>query len=342
VPSWRADVEANCDIAEEIARFFGYNNIPSTLLRGDTTSGGYTDAQKAELQLGEVCRALGYDEIISYSFISPSDYDRIRMPADDPRRDSLRILNPLGEDRSIMRTSILPSMMDILARNHSYRNASVRLYEIGKIYFKRPDGLADEPKVLSLGAYGGGMDFFALKGAVETLLDDARIGSVRFAACGDEPAYHPGRCAAVCVGERRIGILGQIHPLTAANYGMDCEVYCAELDFEALMALRGGTPVYAPLPRFPAATRDLSVVCAEDVTVGQLSESIRAAGGKYLEQVKYVGVYRGAPILPGLKSVTFSLTLRAEDQTLTVEHADETMAAVLAALRERHGAILRG
>ena len=341
VPSWRADVEASCDIAEEVARFYGYNNIPATLLRGDTTSGGYTEAQKAELALGEVCRALGYDEIISYSFLSPADYDRIRMAADDPRRDSLRILNPLGEDRSIMRTRILPSMLDILSRNFSYRNASVRLYEIGKIYRKRPDGLADEPKVLSLGAYGGGMDFFALKGAAETLLDAMRVPGVRFAACAEDSAYHPGRCAAVYAGDRRIGVLGQIHPLTAANYGMDCEVYCAELDFEALMELRGETPVYVPLPRFPATTRDLSVVCAEDVTVGAMTDTIRADGGRYLEKVEFVGIYRGAPILPGFKSVTFSLTLRAPDQTLTVEHADETMNAILAALREKHGAVIR-
>ncbi|MBQ7736364.1 MAG: phenylalanine--tRNA ligase subunit beta [Oscillospiraceae bacterium] len=341
VPSWRADVEANCDIAEEVARFFGYNNIPTTLLRGDTTSGGYTDAQKAELALGEVCRSLGYDEIISYSFISPADYDRVRMPADDKRRDSLRILNPLGEDRSIMRTSILPSMMDILSRNYNYRNASVRLYEIGKIYLKRPDGLADEPKVLSLGAYGGGMDFFTLKGAAETLLDSMRIPQVRFTACRGNAAYHPGRCAEVWSGETRLGVLGQLHPQTAANYGMDCEVYCAELDFEAMIALRGETPIYVPLPRFPAITRDLALVCDNAVTVGELIECIRSAGAEALKGVKFFDVYTGPGIPAGKKSVAFSLTLRSDDATLTDDHAEEAVALVLKALKEKLGAVIR-
>ena len=341
VPSWRADVEANCDIAEEVARFFGYNNIPTTLLRGDTTSGGYTEAQKAELSIGEVCRAMGYDEIISYSFISPADYDRIRMPADDPRRDSLRILNPLGEDRSVMRTSILPSMMDILSRNYSYRNDSVRLYEIGKIYKKRPDGLADEPKVLSLGSYGGGMDFFDLKGSVETLLDSMRIRPVRFIACKDNAAYHPGRCAEVFSGETRLGVLGQLHPLTAANYDIDCEVYCAELDFDTMITLRGAAPVYVPLPRFPAITRDLAVVCDAPITVGELEECIRSAGAEELKGIRFFDVYVGPGIPTGKKSVAFSLTLRSDEGTLTDEHAQSAMDKILTALREKLGAVIR-
>ena len=342
VPSWRGDVEASCDIAEEVARFYGYNNIPTTLLRGDTTTGGYNEEQKAEIRVGAACRALGYDEIITYSFISPSDYDKIGWTHDDPRRDSLKILNPLGEDRSVMRTSILPSMLEILARNCNFRNDNVMLYELGKVYFKRDDGLADEPKVLALGAYGD-MDFYRLKGAVEELLDTLRVGSetARFTAEKNNPSYHPGRCAAVTVGDTEVGVLGQIHPLVAKNYGIDEEVYCAELRFDRLLALRGGTPVYQPLPRFPAATRDLSLVCPEEVTVGALTDVIRENGGTYLESVRFVEVYRGAPILPGFKSVTFSLTLRAEDQTLTVEHAEETMNAILAGLKDAVGAVIR-
>ncbi|MBR1659406.1 MAG: phenylalanine--tRNA ligase subunit beta, partial [Oscillospiraceae bacterium] len=340
VPSWRADVEGMADLAEEVARFYGYDNIPMTLLRGDTTNGGYNEMQKAEITAGQACRALGYDEIITYSFISPSAYDKIRWPEGDPRRDSLRILNPLGEDSSIMRTSILPSMMDILSRNYHYRNASVKLYELGKVYFKRPDGLADEPKVLALGSYGGG-SFFALKGAVETVLDALRVPGARFLAEPSNPSYHPGRCAKVLIGDAEVGVLGQIHPLVAQNYGIDAEVYCAEMRFDRLYALRGDTPVYAPLPRFPAVTRDLSLVVEEKVTVGELAEAIRAHGGQYLESARYVGVYRGAPILPGFKSVTFSLGLRAEDQTLTVEHADEAIAALLRGLEQAVGAVIR-
>ena len=340
VPSWRGDVEHYSDVAEEVARFHGYNNIPSTLMRGDTTCGGYSEEQLVENRVGEACRALGYDEIITYSFISPSYYDKIGWAKDDPRRDSLKILNPLGEDTSIMRTTILPSMLEIMARNYALRNASVRLYELGRIYNKRPDGLADEPKILSLGAYGG-MDFYRLKGAVEAVLRALRIENVRYEAERENPSYHPGRCAKVWAGETLLGVLGQIHPLIAKNYGVEPEMYCAELSFDALLAARGATPVYKPLPRYPAVTRDLSLVCAEAVTVGELEAAIRDCGGQYLEAVEFVEVYRGAPILPGKKSVTFSLRLRAEDQTLTVDHADEAMAGILRGLEERHGAVIR-
>ncbi|MGN1001225.1 MAG: phenylalanine--tRNA ligase subunit beta [Oscillospiraceae bacterium] len=341
VPSWRGDVEHYSDIAEEVARFYGYNRIPVTLMRGDTTCGGYTPVQVAENAVGECCRAMGYDEIITYSFISPTYYDKIGWAADDPRRDSLKILNPLGEDTSIMRTTILPSMLEILTRNYNFRNKAVRLYELGRVYFKRPDGLADEPKMLALGAYGGNMDFYKLKGAVEEVMTRLRIGGVRFTPCADNPSYHPGRCAQVWAGDEPVGVLGQIHPLVAANYGVDEELYCAELKFDVLYDNRGGDPVYAPLPRFPATTRDLSVVCGEEVTVAQLSETIRAAGGKYLKGCDFVDVYTGAPIPLGKKSVTFALTLRADDETLTAEHAEETMAAVLQALKETRGAVIR-
>jgi len=341
VPSWRGDVEHYSDIAEEVARFYGYNNIPITLMRGDTTCGGYTPVQKIENRVGEICQAMGYDEIITYSFISPTYYDKIGWAADDPRRDSLKILNPLGEDTSIMRTTILPSMLEIVARNYNFRNEAVRLYELGKVYCKRADGLADEPKYLSLGAYGGGISFFTLKGAVEELLDTLRIKNYRFVTEKENPSYHPGRCAKLYVGETHLGVLGQIHPSVARNYGVDEDIFCAEIEFETLFSFCGDTPIYTPLPRFPASTRDLSVVCSEDVTVGALTETIKANGGRYLESVQFVEVYRGAPVLPGKKSVTFSLTLRAEDQTLTVEHAEETMNAILAALKETNGAVIR-
>src|SRR5699024_7811681 len=180
IPSWRADVEGIADLAEEVARFYGYNNIPVTLMRGETTQGGYSPEQEVERTLGQTCRSLGYDEIITYSFISPTYYDKIRWAKDDPRRKSMKIMNPLGEDTSIMRTTVLPSMLEILSRNYHYRNQAVRLYELGRVYFEREDGMADEPKVLSLGAYGDGMDFFTLKGAVEDLLASIRAENVTF------------------------------------------------------------------------------------------------------------------------------------------------------------------
>ncbi|MBE6908771.1 MAG: phenylalanine--tRNA ligase subunit beta [Ruminococcaceae bacterium] len=341
VPSWRGDVEHCCDIAEEVARFYGYNNIPNTLTKGETTRGGFTDVQRFERALGVSCRALGFDEIITYSFISPSYYDKIRMGADDPRRSSMKILNPLGEDTSIMRTTILPSMLEIITRNYNYRNKSARLYELGKIYLPRADGLADEPKMLSLGAYGEGVDFFSLKGAVEAILREARIPSVRFAVCADNAAYHPGRCAQVFSGDKLLGVFGQIHPLVCLNYGVEAEVYAAELSFEALYEKRGGKPEYRPLPKFPAATRDIAVVCRESVTVGALEECIRGAAGEVLREVTLFDVYRGAGILPGSKSVAFSLVLRADDRSLTSEEADATMRAIVDALEAKLDAHLR-
>ncbi len=341
VPSWRGDVEHYSDIAEEVARFYGYNNIPCTLMRGETTRGGFTEAQRFDRALGAACRTLGYDEIITYSFISPSYYDKIRMPADSPLRRSIKILNPLGEDTSIMRTTVLPSMLEIIARNYNYRNRSVRLYELGKIYLPRADGLADEPKLLSLGAYGDNMDFFTLKGGVEAILKACRIENVRFEACADNASYHPGRCAKVYAGEVELGVFGQIHPLVAANYGVDAEVYAAELRFDALYSVRGGIPVYQPLPKFPAVTRDIAVVCAESVTVGALEECIRRGAKGLLKKVELFDIYRGVGVAPGQKSVAFSLTLRADDRSLTGEEADGDVRSILALLENELGAKLR-
>lgn len=341
VPSWRGDVEHYSDIAEEVARFFGYNNIPNTPLRGETIGGGYTERQKAERKVGALARTLGFDEIITYSFISPSYYDKIRLPANSALRDSLMILNPLGEDTSIMRTTVLPSMLEILTRNYNYRNPSVKLYELGKVYFKRPDGMADEPKMLCLGAYGADMDFFAMKGAVESVLRGLRVENVRFVAETKNASYHPGRCAAVYAGDTPLGVVGEIHPLTAQNYGVDAELYAAELWLDAMLAARAGTPVYQPLPRFPAVTRDIAVTVESRIPAADLQATIRAAGGETLKACKVFDVYTGAPIPPGFKSVAFSLVMRSDDQTLTDDHADAIMQNVLKALKAEHNAILR-
>ena len=341
VPSWRGDVEHYSDIAEEVARFYGYNKIPCTLMRGETTRGGFSEQQRFDRAIGGAVRALGYDEIITYSFISPTYYDKIRMPKDSSLRNSLKILNPLGEDTSIMRTTILPSMLEIIARNHSYRNKSARLYELGKIYLPREDGLADEPKYLSLGAYGDGVDFFSFKGSIETLLHELRITDVKYVACTDNDSYHPGRCAKVYAGETYLGVFGQIHPLVAANYGMDTEVYTAELSFDAMYEKRGDIPVYQPLPKFPAVTRDIAVVCDEAVTVGALEESIRRGAKGLLKDVSLFDIYRGPGVAGGKKSVAFNLVLRADDRSLTGEEADEDVQSILAALKADHDAVLR-
>ena len=341
VPSWRSDVEHYSDIAEEVARFYGYNNIPDTLSNGLAARRGLTDIQQTENLLGSVCRAAGYDEIITYSFISPTYYDKIDLPKDSPLRDSLKILNPLGEDTSIMRTTTLPSMLEILTRNYNFRNKSAKLYELGRVYFKRADGLADEPKVLTLGAYGDNMDFFTLKGAVEAVLKQLRIENVRFLADSENPSYHPGRCAKVFSGDRLLGVLGQVHPHVAGNYGVDAELYAAELRFDALYENKGPQPLYQPLPKFPAVTRDIAVVCDVSVTVGELEDAIRKGAKGLLKDAALFDIYTGTGIAPGKKSVAFNLTLRADDRSLTAEEADADVKSILTALEQECGAVLR-
>ena len=341
VPSWRGDVAHYSDLAEEVARFTGYNNIPTTPMRGVTTQGGYSPEQVLERSLGTVCRSLGYDEIITYSFISPTYYDKIRWPEDDPRRKSLKIMNPLGEDTSIMRTTVLPSMLEILTRNYNYRNKTARLYELGRTYFEKEDGMADEPKVLSLGLYGPDESFFTLKGAVEALLGSIRAEQITFRAERNNPSYHPGRCAKVYAGEAEIGVLGQIHPLVAANYDVDTELYCAELSFDALIAAKGSDPEYVPLPKFPAVTRDIAVLVDTAVTVGDLEGCIQSAAKGLLKEVALFDIYNGANLPAGKKSVAFNLVLRSDERSLTAQEADDEVKVILDALEKGFGATLR-
>ena len=342
VPSWRGDCTMLADIAEECARFWGYNKIEATDIRGAATQGGYSEKTLFVRKLGTACRAMGYTEVMTYSFVSPSSFDKIKVPADSPLRDNYRILNPLGEDTSVMRTTALPSMLGVLSTNLNRRNMEAKLYEMATVYKKQPGKmLADERTVLTLGAYGGDVDFFALKGAVEALLCAARTPDVRFTADTETAAFHPGRCAAVWSGDTRLGTLGQIHPDVCAAYGLDGATYCAEIDVVLLHDLEGAEPVYTPLPRFPAITRDIAVVCDAAVPVGELTECIRKAEKNVLRGVKLFDVYTGVGIPEGKKSIAFSLTLRSDDGTLTDDHAEEAVRAVLDALRENFGAVIR-
>ena len=341
VPSWRGDVEHYSDLAEEVARFYGYNQIPTTAMTGVTTRGGYSPEQMLERSLGTVCRSLGYDEIITYSFISPTYYDKIHLPEDSPLRKSMKIMNPLGEDTSIMRTTVMPSMLEILTRNYNYRNKEAHLYELGRTYFEREDGMADEPKHLSLGVYGPEESFFTLKGAVETILDSIRAEDVTYVAEKSDPSYHPGRCAKVYVNGQEVGTLGQIHPLVAANYGVDAELYYADLKFDALFASRGADPEYQPLPKFPAVTRDIAVLVDKAVTVGAMESSIQAAAKGLLKDVTLFDIYEGAKLPTGKKSVAFNLVLRADDRSLTAQEADDEVNLVLERLKKDFGAMLR-
>ncbi|MCL2562678.1 MAG: phenylalanine--tRNA ligase subunit beta [Oscillospiraceae bacterium] len=343
VPSWRLDVHQWADLAEEVARFYGYNVIPATMMRGAAVQGGFNPRQKLERQVGVLLRNLGYNEILTYTFTGQVAYDKVRLSADAPERNSLTILNPLGEDTSRMRTIAMPAMLETLARNASYRNESARLYELGRVYLPNAESetLCDERLHLTLGAYGNGADFFALKGAVEALLEDLRITGVIWTAKSDDPIYHPGRCAELAVDDQVLGRLGQVHPLTCKNFGLEGEVFAAELDLEELFAAMGPERTYVPLPRFPAVTRDIAVVCDEHVTAQELQAVIAGAGVKKLVESRLFDVYTGTPIPAGKKSMAFALQYRAEDRTLTDEDADGATAKILTALETKLGAVIR-
>lgn len=342
VPSWRPDLVGMADIAEEVGRLFGYNNIPTTTFRGAATEGGYTEAMKLENRAGSLCRSLGYSEILTYSFVSPSIFDQIRLPEDSSLRNAMRIQNPLGEDASIMRTVALPSMLAILARNNAYHNDAVKLYELAKVYLPKPGQiLPDEPKHLVLGTYGEHEDFFKMKGEIEAFLRGMNVPEARYTAEKHDPTFHPGRCARVSVGGVDLGCFGQIHPLVARSYGIDGEIFAAELNFTALLSLQLPEKTYTPLPKYPAVTRDIAVVCDEAVTVAALSDCIRAAGGRLLRSVELFDIYRGKGIASGSKSAAFRLTLRADDRTLTDADSDGVVSAVLAALEKELNAKLR-
>jgi phenylalanyl-tRNA synthetase beta chain len=297
---------------------------------------------KLEAKAGQLCRGLGYNEIITYSFVSPAIFDQIRLPGDSPLRNAMRIQNPLGEDTSIMRTIALPSMLDILSRNYAYHNKAVKLYELAKIYLPTEgEVLPAEPKMLVLGTYGANETFFTLKGELEAILTGLHMPKASYTAVKDNPSFHPGRCAAISMNGEHMGYMGQVHPLVAKTYGLDTEVYCVELDFSKAFTMTLPEPTFAPLPKYPAVTRDLSLLCDEATTIAELQDCITAAGGKLLRRVDLLDIYRGKGVAEGKKSVAFSLTLRADDRSLTAEEADADMKAILSALESELGAALR-
>ena len=272
---------------------------------------------------------------MTYSFVSPKQYDKIRLPKDDPRRNSVVIRNPLGEDTSIMRTNAIPSMMDILAKNYNNRNASVSLYEIGNEYLPvEDDPLPDELPNLVLGMYGEGKDFFTLKGVVENLLETLSIEDYDVTACKDNPTFHPGRCAVLSKDGEEFGILGEIHPLVCNNYEIGTRVYVAKLNLRDLFALSNNDKTYVPLPKFPASSRDLALLCDDSLPVLTMEKAIKAAAGKILEKIELFDVYKGSQIAEGKKSVAFNISMRVADHTLTDEEVNSAMSKILKALEE--------
>ena len=345
VPSFRSDLTCMQDIAEEIIRIYGYNKIKSTCIYAETTQGGRTPKQQFEVDCEHLLYGMGFDQIQTFSFISPKYYDKIRMAEDSALRKSVVISNPLGEDTSVMRTVALPSMMEVVARNVNFSNEDVRLFEMATVYIPQEGDnvLPNENKVITLAAYGSDEDFYALKGVIENILESAGIEKAKFVSYSDDKAYHPGRCAKIATADgKELGIFGQIHPLTAKNYDVNVAVYAAELSFDAIFDNSDMTIDYKALPKFPATSRDFSFICDESLEVGAIEEVMEKAAGKLCEDVKLFDIFRGEKIGEGKKSVAFRVILRAPDRTLTVEEADKVSNKILKDLSFKLGLNIRG
>ncbi|NLZ45195.1 MAG: phenylalanine--tRNA ligase subunit beta [Clostridiales bacterium] len=345
VPHFRIDIKCKADIAEEVARIFGYNNIPSTIVTG-IAQAKRTEKQKFERSITSSMLSMGFNEITTYSFISPKYFDKINLSETSKLRDAVKITNPLGEDTSIMRTSVIPSICEVLARNYNYRNASANLFELGNEYIQVGEVLPYEPLRLAIGMYGGDSDFYSLKGAIEGLLESIGLEEYEIEAakadCGfDEVmAFHPGRVAIISKDGKALGIFGELHPTVLGNYGIETRAYVGKLNIPEIMEISVVDKVYKPLPKFPATTRDISVVCDDSIPVAHLEKAIKKAIGKTLESINLFDVYKGKQIEDGKKSVAYSISMRSHEGTLTDEQADGAMNRVFKTLAEL-GAELR-
>ena len=342
IPTFRADLGCMNDIAEEVLRIYGYNEIASTCINAETCQGGRTKEQQFVLDTVRMLCGAGLSEIQTYSFISPKYYDKIRMPADSAMRNSVVISNPLGEDTSVMRTTALPSMLEVLTRNYNFSNENARFFELATVYHPTtPTTLPDEKPMLTLGAYGDS-DFYSMKGLCEAVLKLAGVKGYTFRANMENPTFHPGRCAEVLDKNGNVlGVFGQAHPLTAKNYGVNIPLYLAELSLGAIFALHGPDKHFTPLPKFPSVSRDFSFVCSEEIEVGTITATMTRAGGALVESVKLFDIYRGEKLGANMKSVSMRVILRAPDRTLTVEEADKVSRKILGAVEHQLGITLR-
>ncbi len=359
-PSFRIDITCKADIAEEVARIYGYNNIPSTDFRG-VARAEFTPEQKFTRALRNAAVSLGGYEIATFSFVSPKYFDKIKLPADSRLRKVVRIVNPLGEDTSVMRTSTIPSMLDVLSFNYNNRNEKACLFEIAKEYLPATEekpyingdtlassgekkhryeySLPDEPQRLTIGMYGGDADFYALKGMVEQLLDEMNIYDVEYIRASDSDVFdekfalHPGRSAVIMREGVALGIMGEVHPEVQETYEIGVKTYVAKLNIPELMDAAAEKITYKPLPKFPATTRDLSLLVDEDMPVAELEKAIKGAVGKILEKVTLFDVYRSDEMKKnGKKSIAYSISMRSHEGTLTDEQADSAMKKALKAL----------
>ena len=337
-PSFRIDIESKADIAEEIARFYGYNNIKGTIITG-IANAKLTDRQKLERKVESACVSMGLNQINTFSFISPKYYDKIRLPQNSSLRKSVVITNPLGEDTSVMRTTVLPSMCEVVARNYNYRNPEAALFEIGTEYIVTgEDTLPLEPVRLAVGMYGNGTDFYSVKGVVEELLDTLGISEYEIEAAGEDcgfdevSAFHPGRVAVAKADGKPLAVFGELHPDVLETYGIGVRAYAAKVLITELLDIDIPEKTYKPLPKYPATTRDISLICDDEIPVASLEKLIKEAVGGILEKVNLFDVYKGEQIENGKKSVAFSVAMRSHDGTLTDEQADAAMKRVVKAL----------
>ena len=340
VPSFRSDVEHKADLSEEVARFYGFDKIDTKPLSG-VAEGGFSAAQKFENLITSTVVSLGFSEIYTYSFMSPKAYDKICLPENSALRNSIVITNPLGEDTSVMRTTALPSMLEVVSRNYNNRNLSASFFELAKVFSPKDENtLPEEKRYLTLAMYGDGCDYFTLKGKLEEIFAIAGISNVDVEAVTDNPSFHPGRTAVISLEGKEFALLGEIHPDVAENYSLGTKVYVALIDFDALYEIKNTVRLYKQLPKYPALTRDLAFVCGRAVPVLKLEKLISGAIGKNLESIELFDVYQGEQIAADKKSVAFSLKLRAADRTLTDEEADSAVKKSIKALAAI-GAVLR-
>lgn len=342
VPDYRQDVDGEADLSEEALRVYGYDHIPSTLLRGDTTPGGRSARMTLKDEVTRHLVSMGFYEIMNFSFVNPRTVEKLDLSQDDPRLVQLPIRNPLGEDTSVMRTTLTPSMLSTLSLNMNRSNEAARLFEIAAVFDgeeRTEENLPVETQKLCLGVYGKEEDFFTLRGVVERLLSDLGLATVVEAR--GESYLHPGRKAILMAGDERVCCLGEVHPAVREAFDMPVRAYIAELDMDQLARLRKPMGTVKPMPRFPAVTRDLSLVMAEDVHVGPLMDDMAKAAGTILEDVKMFDVYRSAALGENMKSVAFSFIFRGANHTLTDAEITKAMDKILRTAADNHNATLR-
>ena len=343
-PSFRGDLICEADIAEEVARFYGYNNIKSSLLSAcETTQGGRNRKQLISDRIRENLKGAGYDEMLTFSFHSPSAFDKMLLPEDSKLRDAVVITNPLGEDFSVMRTSMLPSLLDALAFNRAHRNENVKLYEIAYAYIKQnedPDILPEHKNLLAMGVYGD-TDFYAFKGEIEDMLREFKITNYEFEPVKDLAYMHPGRTAALVIGGKEVGILGQLHPAVAENYECPENTFVAEIEIKAIVDNAVDIPKQKELPKYPAVTRDIAVVLSKDIPAGHVERLIRQRGGKMLEKCELFDCYEGVQVGIGKKSLAYALSFRNMEKTMTDDEVNKIMKKILNGLETEFGAELR-